>query len=78
MGSTGSHYSPTVQPYDFCAGPLHQAFWKRVLAGEPPAQALHHAKFQDYLTGIPHRNTPVMGAYERKTLWEFTCLGLGW
>jgi len=78
VGCTGTHYSPTVPPYNYFGGPMHTAFWKRCRQGEPPAQALFNAKL-DYLQGIPHGQTDMVGqAIEFKILKEFTCLGLGW
>lgn len=78
VGCTGAHYSPNVEPYSFFGGPMHAAFWSKLLAGEPPAQALLNAK-EDYLRGMPHgRRGLGARAIEFKILWQFTCLGLGW
>lgn len=79
IAPTGSHYSPVETPYDYNGGPLHQAFWKRLLAGAPPAKALHDAKYLDFAPLIPHgQSGTVAQACESKVLREFTCLGVGW
>jgi hypothetical protein len=78
VGPTGSHYSPTVEPYDRFGGPLHRSFWQHILSGDAPAAALFNAKL-DYLRNMPHgQNTLAAQALEFKTLREFCCLGLGW
>ncbi|HKY45576.1 MAG TPA: MBL fold metallo-hydrolase [Pyrinomonadaceae bacterium] len=78
VGCTGAHYSPNVEPYSFFGGPMHAAFWRKLLAGEPPAQALLNAK-EDYLKEMPHgRRGLGARAIEFKILWQYTCLGLGW
>jgi len=78
VGCTGAHYSPDVEPYNFFGGPMHRAFWSKVSAGEPPAQALLNAKV-DYLKEMPHgRRGLAAQAIEFKILWQYTCLGLGW
>lgn len=79
VGCTGSHYSPVQAPYRYNGGPLHQAFWNRLLGGAPPARALFEAKYHDYGPGIPHGQFGTTAhACELKVLYEFTCLGLGW
>jgi len=78
IGCTGAHYSPREEPYGYFGGPMHQAFWRSLLAGAPPAKALFEAKV-DYLRGFPHgRRTPFQQAVEYKILNQYTCLGLGW
>ncbi|MGO9770519.1 MAG: MBL fold metallo-hydrolase [Roseiarcus sp.] len=78
VGCTGTHYSPTVAPYDYFGGPMHVAFWRRLIRGETPAKALFGAKL-DYIRGMPHGQTSHNGqAIEYKTLRQFTCLGVGW
>lgn len=78
VGCTGTHYSPTVAPYDYFGGPMHQNFWKCYTQGESPAEALFHAKIA-YLHDLPHGQTSAVGqAIEFKILKEYTCLGLGW
>ncbi len=78
IGCTGSHYSPVVKPFTYFGAPMHQAFWERFQQGMAPAQALLQAK-RDYLEGMPHGRKSVQGkAIERKILWQYTCLGLGW
>ncbi|MEY2571301.1 MAG: hypothetical protein QOE63_1651, partial [Acidimicrobiaceae bacterium] len=79
VGCTGVHYSPVEEPYDYFGGPLHEAFWRNVLAGDPPAPALFKAK-QEYALGIPHGSddSEWTQAVEYKIWREFTCLGLGW
>jgi hypothetical protein len=79
VGSTALHYSPVQPPYDYFGAPLHEAFWRAFIAGEPPARALWQAKHH-YAAAVPHgqaRNS-VAEAIEFKTFREFTCLGLGW
>ena len=78
VGCTGTHYSPTVSPYTYFGQPMHVAFFKRLMAGEGPAQALFNAKVE-YASGMPHgQNSNVGKAVEFKIWKEFTCLGLGW
>jgi hypothetical protein len=78
VGCTGSHYSPTVPPYDYFGGPLHREFWRLLGTGVGPARALFEAK-REYLRGMPHGQTDPLGrAIERKILRQYTCLGLGW
>ena len=59
---------------------MHHAFWKYLLAGRPPAEALFEAK-RDYVAGIPHSGDDTDNyarAVEAKILFQFTCLGVGW
>jgi hypothetical protein len=78
IGCTGTHYSPTAEPFDYFGGPMHHAFWRRYTQGEAPAAALFRAKL-DYLRDIPHGQRSANGwAIELKILKQFTCLGLGW
>ncbi|HEX6179300.1 MAG TPA: hypothetical protein VF057_13140, partial [Thermoanaerobaculia bacterium] len=78
VGCTGAHYSPLDEPYEYFGGPMHAAFWKEVLGGTPPAQALFNAK-KAYVQQMPHGQTSFAGrAIEFKILRQFTCLGLGW
>ena len=78
IGCTGAHYSPSRPPYDYFGGPLHRAFWRRFVAGEPPAAALRAAKLE-YATGIPVRQTRLSGRAVEMKIWrQYTCLGLGW
>jgi len=77
IGCTGSHYSPDP-PGGFFGGPMHRAFWKYLSAGKSPAAALMAAK-SDYRAAMPHgQNEPEAKAIEKKILWQYTCLGLGW
>jgi hypothetical protein len=79
IGCTGTHYSPSDQPYAYFGGPMHSAFWKAM--GDPrmsPALALHEARIS-YLNGIPHGHTQLSEqAIEYKIFHQFACLGLGW
>jgi hypothetical protein len=78
VGCTGAHYSPLEEPYDYFGGPMHAAFWREILAGSLPSQALFRAK-AEYVRGMPHGQTSAVGrAIEFKILRQFTCLGLGW
>lgn len=78
VGCTGAHYSPLEPPYRYFGGPMHEAFWRRLAAGEAPAEALFGAKIE-YIEGMPHgRRSAISHAIEHKTLWQYTCLGLGW
>lgn len=78
VGCTGTHYSPTVAPYGYFGGPLHEAFWRELLAGKGPAQALFDAKAA-YMGAFPHgRSHAVEMAIEMKIFHQYTCLGLGW
>ena len=78
VGCTGAHYSPVEQPYGYFGGPMHEAFWRRVNAGTPPAKALFDAKVE-YVRDIPHGQRSMMSrAIEYKIWRQYTCLGLGW
>jgi hypothetical protein len=58
---------------------MHQAFWDGVVnGGLAPAAALFEAK-AIYARKMPHgQDSPIGQAIERKTFYQFTCLGLGW
>lgn len=80
IGCTGAHYSIGNNPNK--AGPaMHRAFLKHLLDRSlGPAEALMKAK-ADFRKAIPHGFDPNEGrsvAAEWKTLYQFTCLGLGW
>lgn len=78
VGCTGAHYSPVEAPYRYFGGPMHDAFWRRYHAGEPPAKALFNAKIE-YFRGIPHGQRGLLAqAIEYKMWRQYTCLGLGW
>ena len=79
IGCTGTHYSPTVSPYNYYGGPMHSAFWSAFQAGVAPAAALLRAKTA-YRQGMPHGQPAgsVGEAIEYKILRQYTCLGLGW
>jgi beta-lactamase superfamily II metal-dependent hydrolase len=78
VGCTGTHYSPTIAPYHYFGGPMHEAFFSKWSQGMPPARALFESKIQ-YASGMPHGQTSHTGrAIEYKILRQFTCLGLGW
>jgi len=78
VGCTGSHYSPTIPPYEYFGKPMHQAFWASIARGSMPAAALFQAK-QEYARSMPHGTTdPFSQAVELKILRQYTCLGLGW
>jgi hypothetical protein len=80
VGSTAVHYSPPPDAPGTNGEPMHDGFWKHLLTGLPPAEALFQAK-RDYLAGIPHGGDDTdeaAEAVEMKILFEFTCLGLGW
>jgi beta-lactamase superfamily II metal-dependent hydrolase len=83
VGCTGVHYSPTVAPYQYFGGPMHQAFWSQLARTGQPARALFEAK-KAYLGGIPHRRggsgaaLAQNQAIELKIMRQYTCLGLGW
>jgi beta-lactamase superfamily II metal-dependent hydrolase len=78
VGCTGSHYSPTVRPYDYFGGPMQAAFWRHIAQGRGAAAALCAAK-REFADRIPHGMTdPFAVAVEQKILRQFTCLGLGW
>lgn len=78
VGCTGAHYSPTEEPFGYFGGPMHEAFWRHLAQGSPPAHALFRAKVE-YVAGFPHgRTTPLQEAIEFKILRQYTCLGLGW
>jgi hypothetical protein len=78
VGCTGAHYSPTQSPYGYFGGPMHEAYWRSLAAGDSPAEALLSAK-ADYIRGFPHgRASQAQQAIEYKILHQYTCLGLGW
>ena len=78
VGCTGAHYSPVQEPYRYFGGPMHEAFWRRVHRGAPPAQALFDAKIE-YFRDIPHgQRSTLSRAIEYKIWRQYTCLGLGW
>ena len=78
VGCTGVHYSPIQSPYDSFGGPMHESFWRHIVAGQPPAKALFEAK-KEYALGMFHgRTDAIEQAIEYKILRQFTCLGLGW
>jgi hypothetical protein len=78
IGCTGTHYSPLDPPFSYYGAPLHKAFWRALHEGAAPAEALLLAK-KEYLLGIPHgRGGAEDEAIERKILWQYVCLGLGW
>lgn len=78
VGCTGAHYSPVERPYRYFGGPMHEAFWRRVHSGVPPAQALFDAKVE-YFGDIPHgQRSTLSRAIEYKIWRQYTCLGLGW
>jgi beta-lactamase superfamily II metal-dependent hydrolase len=78
VGCTGTHYSPSVAPYQYFGEPMHRAFFTRLMAGAGPAQALFDARVE-YAAGMPHGQYSSLGrAIELKIWKEFTCLGLGW
>ncbi len=76
-GCTGSHYSPEGGE-DGAGAPMHRAFWRFLLSGSAPAEALFRAKL-DYIANMPYgAGGAAESAVEHKILHEFTCLGLGW
>lgn len=79
IGCTGTHYSPTEEPYNYFGGPMHREFWAALFKHHgAPAPALFEAK-QRYLAGIPHISSgATVEAIERKIYEQYTCLGLGW
>jgi beta-lactamase superfamily II metal-dependent hydrolase len=78
VGCTGTHYSPSKEPYDYFGKPMHDAFWSGMKEGKPPAQALFDAKVI-FARKMPHGlKRSLSQAIEMKILRQFTCLGLGW
>ncbi|MBC7828746.1 MAG: MBL fold metallo-hydrolase [Chitinophagaceae bacterium] len=78
VGCTGTHYSPGEAPYNYFGKPMHDAFWKSISGGNPPALALFEAK-KEYARNAPHGLTRTLfQAIEMKILRQYTCLGLGW
>lgn len=78
VGCTGAHYSPRGRG-DAGGSPLHRAFWNAYDSGAPPAKALLMAKnaYGAYMASLD-ASDPGGRAINLKTLWQFTCLGLGW
>ena len=54
VGCTGSHYSPTLEPYTYYGQPMHVSFWNEIKKGTPPPEALFLAKQAKYVRNIPH------------------------
>jgi hypothetical protein len=78
VGCTGAHYSPVDPPFKYFGGPMHEAFWRRIHQGAPPAKALFDAKIE-YYQGMPHGQRGMLSrAIEYKIWRQYTCLGLGW
>lgn len=73
VGCTGLHYSPQGASVDTVSGPLHEGFWRRVIDGQAPAQALFEARAEF----IAHP-TRARSNRDRKIFEQFTVLGLGW
>lgn len=77
VGCTGVHYSPGGNAPTSAGGPMHTAFFARLVAGDAPARALFRAK-QDCLQGLVPDVSPEELAVSLKIIRQFTCLGLGW
>lgn len=78
IGCTGSHYSPLKKPYNYYGKPMHDEFWKGIIKGVAPAEALFNAK-KEYAKKIPHDLKDIFSlSIEVKILRQYTCLGLGW
>lgn len=79
VGCTGVHYSPPPDSPETNGEPMHESFWRHLLAGKSPAEALFEAK-REYLPRIPHSGVDdaYAEAIELKIYSQFTCLGLGW
>lgn len=77
VGCTGVHYSPGGNSTTSAGGPMHVAFFKRLLGGDPPSRALFNAK-RDCLALIPNDTDPEELGVSLKIIRQFTCLGLGW
>jgi hypothetical protein len=78
VGCTGTHYSPTIPPYNYFGGPMHTEFYNSLQRGLAPAQAVFEAK-KKYAMSLPHGQYSIIAkAVELKLCREFTCLGLGW
>lgn len=77
VGCTGVHYSPPGEQPTSAGGPMHSAFFERLLSGEAPARALFLAK-QDCFQALNNRAAPEEIAVALKIIRQFTCLGLGW
>lgn len=77
VGCTGVHYSPPGNEPTSAGGPMHRAFFERLLSGEAPARALFLAK-QDCFQALDNGAAPEEIAISLKIIRQFTCLGLGW
>ena len=76
VGCTGLHYSPMKEPFEYNGRPMHESFWRHVLAGDPPAVALHKARDEfgaAYPTGRRRRSaspsSPRSGASSPVWAW---------
>ncbi|MEI7606607.1 MAG: hypothetical protein WCJ64_04405 [Rhodospirillaceae bacterium] len=78
VGPTGAHFSPREEPFTAFSGSIHMDFWEAVRKGGAPAQALYDAKNRKLKQIVKGGLSPHTLACEFKTLWQFTCLGLGW
>lgn len=77
VGCTGVHYSPRGNSTSTAGGPMHMAFFNRLLGGDPPARALFNAK-RDCLGQLDPNTGPEELGVSLKIIRQFTCLGLGW
>jgi len=78
IGCTGVHYSPGGAQPTSGGGPMHRAFFTRLLGGESPARALFLAK-QDCLKTVADKAAdPEQLAVQLKIIRQYSCLGLGW
>jgi hypothetical protein len=77
VGCTGVHYSPGGNQPTTAGGPMHVAFFERLIGGDAPARALFRAK-QDCLARIDPNTDPEELAVSLKIIRQFTCVGLGW
>ncbi len=80
VGCTGAHYSPRGYQVGHGGPVLHQRFLHHLSAGAPPARALFDAKheYAEAISSLASTKSELYLSFEHKTLWQFTCLGLGW
>ncbi len=78
VGFTALHYIPNYQDAPLLGAPLHSYFWQNILCGLPPSLALFRARVQFVANATKHDCDTLATAFDMKTFWSATCLGLGW
>lgn len=78
VGFTALHYIPNALGAGPLGAPLHSYFWQNIRSGLPPSLALFKARAQ-FVTNATRQDCDTLAmAFDMKTFWSATCLGLGW